>query len=1102
MAPSTPSTPQVPPYPPFPSHGASIPKLPPARSATRTTLRIQFHLPRLQPLKHLLGERLRAAHSGCGAEHRSRSSYYTQHRLVVAPSCTLQRTEASNPHSFPPTTCSSPSESSLSRERDSCPPRLPVEQTHAAHCPTFCPLPAAPPNLCFSTLLYLSPRPRKLPTSPGSQKRPPTATIPSPHSLAAILSPSAPTEDSAAPSNSRCSRSPTPKRTHAEAFAADQSYLHPASPRQQLASIDPTGDPSPGSGGADDGSAAGVRGSLEEKKPTKMVRSSIACSRCRRSKVKCVNNGVNSICKACASSNRECTYPVAGSISTPKRNEATAGVKQEDGESKKRIRKLEDTGRRNSQKVGEDILESPILTRKVWDEIYEIFKLHFSTEMPFLHPPTFRNRMRQASYPRDPSAPPADLQEGRLLLLGVLTLTARFHPELVAHHSSSSDPLVASEYYAAALATAFGPTSRNLTNPSLEGIQAFLMLGLYEWGQTRGLSAWVYVGIATRLAQSMGLSYEDDTGPLAIKYPAADPSKSRSAKPPSTAREELTEKEARRRTWWSCFIMDRMLSAGKCRPTMIDVDRLRVQLPCSDDDFLFARKSTTGILNPSWNRNIEPGVVVHDDGILGWYIRLVEIFGRFAEWSYAGGRRTETLPPWDSSTGFFKLRHELEEFRRSLPSNLVFNEENLSAHIEKRNATGCASMHTLYSACLIMLHREYLPFIPLRCEKPTGPLDEPTFPSSKYEVPDGFWEESAETVFKAARDIINIVTTCQEDNALPESPQIGFAVWQAAFFCIYAVHFGHMDTGNHLHNPKQEPGADFRTRGWTGITSKLLKDMVPRLKMVKAYQKTIGMMHDYFDRVKADFHTTNNGNLGWTGGGGEQYRMKEKELKEFGSLSDTDRNIQSDGSDAADQTRSRASTNDIGPASSVNGEPMQGVESAAGSRPNGSWAPINAQSSQEGEERTKYNVQYPYGMPYQQSPNQSNPPSLISPSNADSTSSLNSPYVPAQNQQYHASTAIQPVSAYPIAPHGLPIMAPPNTQATHAWSQEEKERRMTYFESIGWGAQLDNLGQDYTMESLQLAEGDAFPPNRVLNYMQAASYQWVPPAPVTGTGGF
>lgn len=40
------------------------------------------------------------------------------------------------------------------------------------------------------------------------------------------------------------------------------------------------------------------------------MRSSIACARCRRSKVKCVNSGVGTQCRACETTGRECTYPV------------------------------------------------------------------------------------------------------------------------------------------------------------------------------------------------------------------------------------------------------------------------------------------------------------------------------------------------------------------------------------------------------------------------------------------------------------------------------------------------------------------------------------------------------------------------------------------------------------------------------------------------------------------------------------------------------------------------------------------------------------------------------------------------------------------------
>jgi len=51
------------------------------------------------------------------------------------------------------------------------------------------------------------------------------------------------------------------------------------------------------------------------------MRSSIACARCRRSKVKCVNNGVNTTCRDCEAKGRECTYPTpvaGGSAGVPR----------------------------------------------------------------------------------------------------------------------------------------------------------------------------------------------------------------------------------------------------------------------------------------------------------------------------------------------------------------------------------------------------------------------------------------------------------------------------------------------------------------------------------------------------------------------------------------------------------------------------------------------------------------------------------------------------------------------------------------------------------------------------------------------------------------
>ena len=85
-----------------------------------------------------------------------------------------------------------------------------------------------------------------------------------------------------------------------------------------------------------------------------------------------------------------------------------------------------------------------------------------------------------------------------------------------------------------------------------------------------------------------------------------------------------------------------------------------------------------------------------------------------------------------------------------------------------------------------MLHREYVPFIPLRCPKPQGPLDPPLFPSDEYQIPPGFWDESARECFKAAGDLIGLLRTCEEWQVLVETPIVGFATYTVAFVGMYS----------------------------------------------------------------------------------------------------------------------------------------------------------------------------------------------------------------------------------------------------------------------------------------------------------------------------
>lgn len=466
---------------------------------------------------------------------------------------------------------------------------------------------------------------------------------------------------------------------------------------------------------------------------TSRLRSSIACSRCRRSKIKCTNAGAGTTCEACAHSGRECVYPTPGS-SLPKRD--SEHDEQSGPPKKPRIRNRGDQHERGSDSQvlkdaqirparlhgqgaketgsslpGEGTLDPAVLTPKVWTEIFERFQHHFGTDLPFFHTPSFLPRLRSATASLTESAatsaPNRMAREAmpgwEMLLLGLLALTARFHPDLVHHHCSGTaeggknrNEIYASEYYAIALRSLLvGDRGVYIGQPNLSKIQALLMLGLHEWGLCKGIKAWIHVGLAIRMAQAMGLHFEDDLDaePCALNSAMkvepqhlgiVDGGDGHGGPVEPASSEAWIDEEMRRRTFWSCFIMDRYLSSGKYRPAMLAAEDVRLQLPCGERAWVFGERVCTSLLSGKcsgtgksirakqrqyrrWKErattgsgdysssmegvvgegekededaaDIPPCEYGPTEALLSRFVKMVEIWGRIAKWSCAGGRR-------------------------------------------------------------------------------------------------------------------------------------------------------------------------------------------------------------------------------------------------------------------------------------------------------------------------------------------------------------------------------------------------------------------------------------------------------------------------------
>jgi hypothetical protein len=180
-------------------------------------------------------------------------------------------------------------------------------------------------------------------------------------------------------------------------------------------------------------------------------------------------------------------------------------------------------------------------------------------------------------------------------LLAFLALTSKYHPTLIAHHSPStlhrpSNPLFAADYYAVACKDRLQTSKPKV---DLLTCQTHLMLAMHEWGNCQGLEAQANLTIAIELAQILGLQYMDTAAESNVyKTSIAVPEPSGQSES-SSAADATSQEESRRRTLWSCVILERSMKAAIFRPLRLSSLEIGTQLPCSDRAFLFGEKVIT-----------------------------------------------------------------------------------------------------------------------------------------------------------------------------------------------------------------------------------------------------------------------------------------------------------------------------------------------------------------------------------------------------------------------------------------------------------------------------------------------------------------------------
>lgn len=207
------------------------------------------------------------------------------------------------------------------------------------------------------------------------------------------------------------------------------------------------------------------------------------------------------------------------------------------------------------------------------------------------------------------------------------------------------------------------------------------MLALCELLARDALKAWMFGGVAIRQAQALRLGVE------------------------LHSRQLPREKETRRRVFWACFVMDRLISQTCSRPQMIGLEAVRLQLPCPENVFVFGEDYT----GPHIQGVMSCVDRVASIGLAPFFISIFSLWGEIVYFQMRDGRRGVRDKPGDPHGTFSQLETKVDQFQAALPSVMQWSPENYRIYRSTRQGKLFVYLHLLLNHAKFAMHQEYLP---------------------------------------------------------------------------------------------------------------------------------------------------------------------------------------------------------------------------------------------------------------------------------------------------------------------------------------------------------------------------------------------------------
>ena len=159
--------------------------------------------------------------------------------------------------------------------------------------------------------------------------------------------------------------------------------------------------------------------------------------------------------------------------------------------------------------------------------------------------------------------------------------------------------------------------------------------------------------------------------------------------------------EIQNRTFWACFVMDRLVFCGKPQPLVLPLQSVEVHWPIGQRDFAFGQTTSRVYPQNEYGAPTEHAEYKDLDKVYAVIVQGYDIWSKILQWIAGGGRRRlsvhqQVRPPWARDSIWRALYDELHDWRERQDPNIRFPETAIEVHASLGQAHSFAYLNLIY----------------------------------------------------------------------------------------------------------------------------------------------------------------------------------------------------------------------------------------------------------------------------------------------------------------------------------------------------------------------------------------------------------------------